>query len=158
VHKRAKKTKRIITVAAALPLMLTTASCGYSGRATRREMRSNKILIIVLAVLLLGCGAFFLFAPKKSDIALIYIGGQMYRRVELSGVEESYTIPIGEGNVALVEDGSISMLSADCPDKLCVKQGHATVLQPVTCLPNSVTIIVEGAAEGEVDIVIGGGA
>ena len=63
-----------------------------------------------------------------------------------------------EGNVALVEEGGISMHSADCPDKLCVKQGKATVLQPVTCLPNRVTIIVEGKTSEEVDIVIGGGA
>lgn len=120
--------------------------------------KSSKILIIVLAALLLGCGAFFLLAPKDSAAALIYVDGELYKRVELSGVEESYTIAIGEGNVALVEEGGISMHSADCPDKLCVKQGRATVLQPVTCLPNKVTIIVENTAPDEVDIVIGGGA
>ena len=118
--------------------------------------KSSKILIIVLAALLLGCGAFFLLAPKDGATALIYIDGELYKRVELSGVKESYTVEIGEGNVALVEEGGISMHSADCPDKLCVKQGYATVLQPVVCLPNKVTIIVEDAAPGEVDIVIGG--
>ena len=120
--------------------------------------KSSKILIAVLAALLLGCGAFFLLAPKASEVALIYLDGELYCEVELSGVKESYTLPIGEGNVALVEEGGISMHSADCPDKLCVKQGKATVLQPVTCLPNRVTIIVEGKTSDEVDIVIGGGA
>ncbi len=120
--------------------------------------KSSKILIIVLAALLIGCGAFFLFAPKGGATALIYVDGELYTRVALSGVKESYTIAIGEGNVALVEEGGISMYSADCPDKLCVKQGHAIVLQPVVCLPNKVTIIVEDTAPGEVDIVIGGGA
>ena len=120
--------------------------------------KSSKILIVVLAALLLGCGAFFLLAPKDSAAALIYVDGELYTRVELSGVKESYTIAIGDGNVALVEEGGISMHSADCPDKLCVKQGRATVLQPVTCLPNKVTIIVENTEPDEVDIVIGGGA
>ena len=120
--------------------------------------KSSKILIAVLAALLIGCGAFFLLVPKSADVALIYLDGELYRRVELNGVKESYTIAIGEGNVALVEDGCISMHSADCPDKLCVKQGKATVLQPVTCLPNRVTIIVEGKTSDEVDIVIGGRA
>lgn len=120
--------------------------------------KSSKILIIVLAALLLGCGAFFLLAPKDGAAALIYVDGELYTRVELSGVKESYTIAIGEGNVALVEEGGISMHSASCPDKLCVKQGRATVLQPVTCLPNKVTIIVENVEPDEVDIVIGGGA
>ncbi len=120
--------------------------------------KSSKILIIVLAALLLGCGAFFLLAPKGGATALIYVDGELYRRVELSGVRESYTIDIGDGNVALVEEGGISMHSANCPDKLCVKQGYATVLQPVVCLPNKVTIIVEDTETGEVDIMIGGGA
>lgn len=120
--------------------------------------KSGKILIIVLAALLLGCGAFFLLAPKGGATALIYVDGELYRRVELNGVEESYTIAIGEGNTALVEEGGISMHSADCPDKLCVKQGRATVLQPVVCLPNKVTIIVENVESDDVDIVIGGGA
>ena len=118
--------------------------------------KSSKILIAVLAALLIGCGAFFLLAPKEAEVALVYLDGELYCEVELSGVKESYTLPIGEGNVALVEAGGISMHWADCPDKLCVKQGKATVLQPVTCLPNKVTIIVEGAADSEVDIVIGG--
>ena len=120
--------------------------------------KSSKILIAVLAALLLGCGAFFLLAPKEAEVALVYLDGELFCEVELSGVKESYTLPIGEGNVALVEEGGISMHSADCPDKLCVKQGKATVLQPVTCLPNRVTIIVEGKTSDEVDIVIGGGA
>lgn len=120
--------------------------------------KSSKILMAVLAALLLGCGAFFLLAPKDGTVALIYVNGELYRRVELSGAEEGYTIAIGEGNVAFVEKGCISMQSADCPDKLCVKQGKATVLQPVTCLPNRVTIIVEGGTSDDVDIVVGGGA
>ncbi len=120
--------------------------------------KSSRILIAVLAALLLGCGAFFLFAPKSVGVALIYLDGELYRRVELSDAKESYTIAIGDGNVAIVENGGISMHSADCPDKLCVKQGRATVLQPVTCLPNKVTIIVESTDAADVDIVMGGGA
>ena len=120
--------------------------------------KSSKIPIIVLAALLLGCGAFFLLAPKDGASALIYVDGELYREIDLSSVEESYTLPVGEGNVLLIEAGRVSMQSAECPDKLCVKQGYATVLQPVVCLPNKVTVIVEGAAESEVDIAIGGGA
>ena len=120
--------------------------------------RSGKIIAAVLAALLLGCGAFFIFAPRGGTTALIYLDGELNKKVELSAVTESYTLPVGEGNVALVEPGRISMHSADCPDKLCVKQGYATVLQPVVCLPNRVTIIMEGPADDDVDIVIGGGA
>ena len=119
--------------------------------------RSSKIIIAVLAALLLGCGAFFLFAPKGGATALIYLDGELLQTVELGAVTEEYTLPVGEGNVALVEPGHISMRSADCPDQLCVKQGRATVLQPVVCLPNRVTIIVEDPAEAELDVIIGGG-
>lgn len=120
--------------------------------------KSGKILIIVLAALLLGCGAFFLFAPKSGTAALVYLDGELYAEIDLSAVSESYTLPIGEGNTALVEPGRISMHSAECPDKLCVKQGHATLLQPVVCLPNKVIVVIEGPGEAEVDIITGGGA
>ena len=119
--------------------------------------RSSKIIIAVLAALLLGCGAFFLFAPDGGSRALIYLDGELYQEVELDSVRERYTIPVGEGNLVLIEPGGISMHSADCPDQLCVKQGRATVLQPVVCLPNRVTIIVEDPAEAELDVIIGGG-
>ncbi len=117
--------------------------------------RAGKIILIVFAALLLGCGVFFLCVPRTGTTALIYADGELCHRVALDAVTAPYTIEVGAGNVALVEPGGISMHSADCPDQLCVKQGRASVAMPVVCLPNRVTIIVESPGGDDVDIVAG---
>ena len=40
-----------------------------------------------------------------------------------------------------VRPGSIAIISADCPDKLCVHQGFISDSRlPITCLPNRLVI------------------
>ena len=71
--------------------------------------------------------------------AVIYKDGEEIARVDLSRVTESYTIPL-DGNVILVEPGSIRMQSADCPDQICVHQGALHDAGRIVCLPNRVLI------------------
>ena len=55
----------------------------------------------------------------------------------------------------LVEKGQISMLEADCPDKVCVKQGAISDgARPIICLPNNVLIKLTDD-ENDTDITIG---
>ena len=64
----------------------------------------------------------------------------------------------GEGgaeNVVEVEPGRIRIVSATCPDQVCVRQGwisDSTV--PVVCLPNQVIVEIVGG-EGFVDTAAG---
>ena len=54
-----------------------------------------------------------------------------------------------EGNTVQAERGRIRMLSADCPDGLCVGMGwSSSPAKPIVCLPNRVTIIIEGGDAG----------
>ena len=44
-------------------------------------------------------------------------------------------------NVVLLENGRISIVQADCPDKLCVEQGAITTGGvPIVCLPHKLYI------------------
>ncbi len=54
----------------------------------------------------------------------------------------------GCSNTLEVRPGSIGIVSADCPDKICVQQGflHDSRL-PVTCLPNRIVITLEPSGE-----------
>ena len=74
--------------------------------------------------------------------AVIYKDGREVARIDLSHVTESCTIPL-DGNVILVEPGSIRMQSADCPDKICVHQGALHDAGRIVCLPNRVLIEME---------------
>ena len=48
------------------------------------------------------------------------------------------------------------MSEANCPDHICVRQGkiHYTG-QVITCLPNRLTVTIEGGEDGGVDLIVG---
>lgn len=110
----------------------------------------------VPAALLIGAVLIFLTAlsllyillsksPKGGLIADIYQSGELIASIPLNEVRETYrfTVTGDEGHVNEIEirPGSIGIISADCPDKLCVRQGFISDSRlPVTCLPNRVVI------------------
>ncbi len=84
-------------------------------------------------------------SPKGGLIADIYQSGELIASIPLNEVRETYrfTVTGDEGHVNEIEirPGSIGIISADCPDKLCVRQGFISDSRlPVTCLPNRVVI------------------
>ena len=92
-------------------------------------------------------------SSDKVLIADIYQNGSLLQSICLTSVEEPYTFTVtGEGNVTNeieVRNGSIGIISASCPDKLCVHQGFISgSLLPITCLPNRLVIQVR---ESETD-------
>ena len=65
---------------------------------------------------------------------------------------DEYTFEVpgenGASNTGCVRPGSIAIISATCPDQICVHQGFiSTSLLPITCLPNRLVIRVR---EGDV--------
>lgn len=61
----------------------------------------------------------------------------------------------GGTNILRIENGCAFLVSADCPDHLCIKQGKIkNTGECITCLPNKLTVTVYGAEDG-VDIVVG---
>lgn len=119
---------------------------------------SNKILIFIFAaVILLSVLAVLIGNSKtyKSKMATIYKDGVIVKTIDLNTVGTSYIIDVGKDNQVLVEKGKISMYSADCPDKLCIKQGTITNgMYPIVCLPNRVVISIEEGDE-EIDAMSG---
>ncbi len=110
---------------------------------TRTQKSSNKRWIVVFAAMI-ACCIFCIFLIKNIEgrTAVIYKDGREIVRVDLARVTESYTIPL-DGNVILVEPGSIRMQSADCPDQICVHQGVLHDAGRIVCLPNRVLIEME---------------
>lgn len=84
-------------------------------------------------------------APSASLTAELYQDGVLIRELSLNKVEEPYTFTVeaqnGGFNTVEVRPGSIGIISADCPDQVCVHQGFiGSSLLPVTCLPNRLVI------------------
>lgn len=79
---------------------------------------------------------------KKGNVAVIYVAGEEYGSVDLQAVTKSYYITLPHNEI-LVEPGLISVSGADCPDKLCMKQGKKNGGLPIICLPGRVYIVFE---------------
>lgn len=112
------------------------------------------VIIIILGFLVFGSILAILFPRKASAgyMADIYQNGNLIQSIPLYQVEKAYSFElIGENNctnVIEVRPGSIAIVSADCPDKLCVHQGAVSnSLLPITCLPNRVVIQLRSANE-----------
>ncbi len=116
--------------------------------------RKNAYILTAL-ILLIGAGStvFLLLrlqgpasdAEAASPVADIYQDGTLLYSIPLSPDREPYTFVItGDGdrsNTVQIKNGQIGILSASCPDKLCVRQRfHSTSLLPIVCLPNRLVI------------------
>ncbi len=116
------------------------------------EKKTAKILALLICLILLGSILTLLLiysnrntSTNASLIADIYQNGTLLESIPLKDVEKTYTFTVtgedGCTNIIEVRNGSIGIISADCPDKLCVKQGFIdSSLLPITCLPNRVVI------------------
>lgn len=113
------------------------------------ENRKIYIAAVILALLILSSViALILIHIKGSNrnIATIYVDGTEYMQYDLSQTEDMiFTITASNGshNTVEIKDHNIHMLSAECSNNLCVKQGWAidTAL-PIVCLPNNVVIVI----------------
>ncbi len=113
-----------------------------------RKLARN--LSLVLAACILASLAVLLalrFAPRGDGPlqADIYRDGELIASIRLDQVTVSYTLPIeasdGGRNLIEVRPNEIGILSADCPDKLCVRQGFRhDALYPIVCLPHRLVI------------------
>ena len=116
-------------------------------------MKSRYLAAILAALALVALGL-FLWQPGQAVRAEIWKDGELVTVIDLRSLTEPVEIPVGEGNVVLAEQGRVRMLSADCPDKLCVHMGWSdSAAKPIVCLPNGVTVVVTGAG-GERDAVL----
>lgn len=113
------------------------------------------VILSVFLALLLAVSLIAVLSPKRSSnsyVADIYQNGELLQSVALSGVDSPYTFTVeGEDhctNQIEVRRGSIAVISADCPDKLCVGQGFISDSRiPITCLPNRLVIVLRAEDE-----------
>ena len=105
------------------------------------------------AVIILLAAASFLFIKLRSsgaDTVRITVDGQLFCEKSLY---EDCEIDINGTNTAVIENGSVYMKSASCPDKLCVKEGRARdSSKKIICLPNKV--IIEVIKKSDIDTVV----
>lgn len=114
------------------------------------KMKTKHILLLLLALALLCAGGFWLI--KNADtgtVAVIKVDGQIWDQIDLSQVRSGYEINIDTQyghNTLLVEPGAISVIDADCPDHVCIRQGKLTGGGlSIICMPHRLVIQIGGS-------------
>ena len=102
------------------------------------------------AFLLILCvvSLMYIFLPRDSGssmVADIYQDGTLQISIALDQVKTPYSFTVtgedGGENRVEVRSGSIGIVSADCPDRLCVRQGFLDAPGiPIVCLPHRLVI------------------
>lgn len=113
-------------------------------------------LCLILGLLLIAGLLYLLLTAGGSSgaWAVVRVNGEEIARYSLTDNGE---YPLNGGtNTLVIQDGQAWLCDANCPDKLCVKQGKIKYdNQCITCLPNKLTVTLEGAEKGGVDLVVG---
>lgn len=119
----------------------------------KKSIRTAAFLITAFLILVTAACLLYLLAVQSrthSCVADIYQNGKLILSIPLEQTQEPYTLDIEGENGCInrieIRPGSIGIVSADCPDLLCVQQGfiHSPVI-PVTCLPNRLVICLRQA-------------
>ena len=113
-------------------------------------------LALILVLLLVAGGLYLAFGARGEDgaWAVVRVENEEIARYPLS---EEGVFPLNGGtNILVIENGTARLSEADCPDKLCVRQGTIRYSgQVITCLPNRLTVTLEGGQDSGLDLIVG---
>lgn len=113
----------------------------------QRKQKADLYLIAGLLLVSLAAYAILQFAVKKEgSYAVVRVDGQVVRRLSLKQ-DTNITVEGYEGgeNVIIVDEGSVYMQDADCPDKICVRTGKISRTgETIVCLPHRVVVEITG--------------
>lgn len=137
-----------------------------AGVRTMKYFKMKKLdvllLVFIVAISFVPVGAFAFLDGKGSDLKYlsIQINGKETQKIKLTGNTKIYEIPIeqehGEINIVEVNNETVKMREANCPDQLCVyykpisKDGETII-----CLPHKLVLQIKGgnSIEDEGDII-----
>ena len=120
----------------------------------------TKADLLLLAAALCAALLFVLylfFAGREGSMVRVVCSGSLWGEYSLQEDRE-ITVALENGtNLLIIRDGQVWMEEADCPDRLCVRQGAVSrVGESIICLPHELVVTVEGEEmDGGLDGVAG---
>lgn len=107
-------------------------------------MKISRIDIAIIAVVLLFSFIGYASAVRTSSSknVVIEVGGSIFGEY---GTDTAQTVEVG-GNAVEITADYVKMVHADCPDRLCVRQGKISKGgQVIVCLPNKIIVRIQNA-------------
>lgn len=112
---------------------------------------------ILIATLLMIAGLSFGFTKltaKSGNQVIVTVDKKEVATASLTKDQE-ITVPLkNEKNIISIQDGKVTMKSADCPDQICVKHKPISKSgETIVCLPHKVVVEIIGEKESDVDMI-----
>ena len=119
-----------------------------------KTLKNDILLILALLVLAGAAYGILRLTREPGNEAAVTVDGQLVLTVPLT---REATVTVGENrgfrNVVEVSGGRVRVLDADCPDRLCVRQGWIRYSgESIVCLPHKLVVAVRGS-EHDLDAV-----
>lgn len=105
-------------------------------------MRKNDIIFLFSIFFLIILMLFFVeHCRKKGDFVEITSDGKVYAELPL---DKDTQISVKGRNTVIIKDRKAYVSFADCPDKICIKQGEIGEKGgTIVCLPNKMTVKIK---------------
>ncbi len=120
----------------------------------KRKWISKADVVVILLLLLLCGGLYFARTVPKNNalVAEVTVSGETVLALDLQNAAERETYGLGNGVILVTENHTVSFLSADCPDALCVQAGALQKVGDVAaCVPNETVVCVKGESRSHLD-------
>ncbi len=108
-------------------------------------MKSRKILIAVLLIFLVSaCLSVFILRHSDQQTVEIVQNGTVLYTFDLNDTQDQIiriSAPDGGYNLVQIQNGTVCIAEADCPDQTCVKMGTLqSDYLPIVCLPHKLIV------------------
>ncbi|MFQ5753060.1 MAG: NusG domain II-containing protein [bacterium] len=116
----------------------------------------DKILIVSLMLISFLSLWLLKYLTGAGEVALISVQGKQRMHKYLQ-TNEVFTVMGTTGEMTIeITKGSIHVLESSCPQKLCVRQGLIHNIDDIiVCVPNKLTIWIEGKRTNKFDAITG---
>lgn len=117
----------------------------------KKRVRNDIILLLVLLAIAGAVWLALTLSAHSGEYVVITIEGIETARYRLdTELKTDIVSKGGHVNTLVINGGKASIVSADCPDKLCVHQQEISKAgESIICLPHKLVVRIEGT--GEVD-------
>ena len=113
------------------------------------------VIIVLTIITIVSFIITLIFSNRKfdSEYVEIHVDGKLYKKVPLNNNEETIKVVSASGtNIIQISKGKAHILEADCPDKVCIKDGYIDNPSKIlVCLPNKVVVQVIGNSKQMTD-------
>ena len=111
--------------------------------------KKKRDIIFIGVLLVVALIAFFVvdkFIKKDGNKVVIKVDGEIVKIVNLTDTNNIIVNGYDGGtNTVVIENGTVYMTEADCPDKICVNTGKISKIgETIVCLSHRVVVEIQG--------------